>query len=62
VTGLSIAGTAQLHGRTDCRAGHTSQAPHSQARKNPRANEDITHLPPEQIAADILEPTGVASS
>jgi len=24
-------------------------------RKNPRAKEDITHLPPEQLAADILE-------
>jgi type I restriction enzyme M protein len=24
-------------------------------RKNPRAKEDVTHLPPEQIAADILE-------
>ena len=24
-------------------------------RKNPRAKEDITHLPPEQIAADILK-------
>jgi type I restriction enzyme M protein len=24
-------------------------------RKNPRAKEDITHLPPEQIAADILQ-------
>jgi type I site-specific restriction endonuclease len=23
-------------------------------RKNPRAKEDITHLPPEQLAADIL--------
>jgi len=24
-------------------------------RKNPRAKEDITHLPPEQLAADILK-------
>lgn len=24
-------------------------------RKNPRAKEDITHLPPEQLAASILE-------
>jgi type I restriction enzyme M protein len=24
-------------------------------RKNPRAKEDITHLPPERIAADIME-------
>ena len=24
-------------------------------RKNPRAKEDITHLPPEQLAASILQ-------
>jgi type I restriction enzyme M protein len=24
-------------------------------RKNPRAKEDITHLPPDQLAADILK-------
>jgi type I restriction enzyme M protein len=24
-------------------------------RKNPSAKEDITHLPPEQLAADILK-------
>ena len=24
-------------------------------RKNPRTKEDITHLPPDQLAADILE-------
>ena len=36
-------------------AGATDGSPGNLDRKNPRAKEDITHLPPAQLAADILK-------
>lgn len=35
--------------------GYTATRGFNLDRKNPRAKEDITHLPPAQLAADILK-------